>query len=150
MANVILALGGVFALLFYFWAARSVTQPIEQLESSVTEFAASCKDQKDPEALHINVPPIHTNNEVESLARAVTKMSEAMQGYVKSIVYTETELESRYEIRIENYTKTIHIEALTLEDMVLKQFAPALMDYIDDLTASVMSKKELGIEKAVS
>jgi len=88
----ILALGGVFALLFYFWAARSVTQPIEQLESSVTEFAASCKDQKDPEALHINVPPIHTNNEVESLARAVTKMSEAMQGYVKSIVYTETEL----------------------------------------------------------
>lgn len=70
--------------------------------------------------------------------------------FMKHHIYTETELESRYEIRIENYTKTIHIEALTLKDMVQKQFAPALMDYIDDLTASVMSKKELGIEKAVS
>ena len=70
--------------------------------------------------------------------------------FIKHHIYTETELESRYEIRIENYTKTIHIEALTLKDMVQKQFAPALMDYIDDLTASVMSKKELGIEKAVS
>jgi glutamine synthetase len=70
--------------------------------------------------------------------------------FIKHHIYSETELESRYEIRIENYTKTIHIEALTLTDMVQKQFAPALMDYIDDLTASVMSKKELGIEKAVA
>ena len=88
----VVLIGSVFALLFYFWAARSVTHPIEQLEHSVTEFAASCKDQKDPDALQINVPPIQTNNEVESLADAVKKMSEAMQGYVKSIVYTESEL----------------------------------------------------------
>ncbi|MBR0063743.1 MAG: GGDEF domain-containing protein [Oscillospiraceae bacterium] len=38
------------------------------------------------------MPEIRTNNEVESLAAAVTKMSEAMQGYVKNIVYTESEL----------------------------------------------------------
>ena len=48
------------------------------------------------------------------------------------------------------YTKTIHIEALTLEDMVLKQFAPALMKYIDELTQSALSKKQLGIDPAVS
>ena len=46
--------------------------------------------------------------------------------FIKHHIYTETELESRYEIRIENYTKTIHIEALTLKDMVQKQFAPSL------------------------
>ena len=70
--------------------------------------------------------------------------------FAKHHIYSETELESRYEIRIENYTKTIHIEALTLEDMVLKQFAPALMKYIDELTQSALSKKQLGIDPAVS
>ncbi|MCR5651972.1 MAG: glutamine synthetase III [Lachnospiraceae bacterium] len=68
--------------------------------------------------------------------------------FIKHGIYTETELQSRYEIRIENYTKTLHIEALTLKDMIQKQFAPALMGYIDDLTQSALSKKELGIEEA--
>ena len=70
--------------------------------------------------------------------------------FLKHHIYSETELESRYEIRIENYTKTLHIEAMTLKDMVLKQFAPSLMDYIDDLTQSALSRKELGIEEASS
>ncbi len=68
--------------------------------------------------------------------------------FIKHQIYTETELQSRYEIRIENYTKTLHIEALTLKDMIQKQFAPALMDYIDDLTQSILAKKELGIDAA--
>ena len=92
MLVIIMVLGGGFALFFYFWSARNVTRPLEQLESSVADFAVSCQNQKDPQALHINVPEIRTNNEVESLAAAVTKMSEAMQGYVKNIVYTESEL----------------------------------------------------------
>ena len=66
--------------------------------------------------------------------------------FTKHHIYSETELHSRYEIRIENYTKTVHIEALTLKDMVLKQFAPALNAYIDDLTESVLSKKQIGVE----
>ena len=69
--------------------------------------------------------------------------------FLKHHIYSETELQSRYEIRIENYTKTIHIEALTLKDMVLKQFAPALLKYIDELTESVLSRKQLGIKAAV-
>ena len=66
--------------------------------------------------------------------------------FIKHGIYSETELHSRYEIRIENYTKTLHIEALTLKDMVLKQFAPSLSAYIDDLTESVLSRKQLGID----
>ncbi|MCR5673019.1 MAG: glutamine synthetase III [Lachnospiraceae bacterium] len=70
--------------------------------------------------------------------------------FIKHHIYSETELQSRYEIRIENYTKTLHIEALTLKDMVLKQFAPSLLKYIDELTDSVLARKQLGIEAAVS
>ncbi len=65
--------------------------------------------------------------------------------FTKHHIYSETEIKSRYEIRLENYTKTLHIETLTLQDMVYKQFAPALLNYIDDLTSSVLAKKEIGI-----
>ena len=67
--------------------------------------------------------------------------------FIKHGIYSKTELDSRYEIRIENYTKTLHIEALTLKDMILKQFAPALISYVDDLTESVLKRKQLGIDK---
>lgn len=92
MVSMIMLLGIGFALAFTLWASRNLTAPIEQLETSVARFAANCDDQKDPEALVIDVPKIRTDNEVASLAHAVEKMSEAMRGYVQNIVYTESEL----------------------------------------------------------
>ncbi len=92
MVGMILLLGAGFAAAFTLWASRNLTAPIEQLEDSVAKFAANCDDQKNPEALVIDVPPIETDNEVASLAHAVAKMSEAMRGYVQNIVYTESEL----------------------------------------------------------
>ena len=56
-------------------------------------------------------------------------------------IFTETEIHSRYEILLENYGKTIHIEAKTLRDMVQCQFLPALMKYTDKLAASIHSKR---------
>jgi glutamine synthetase len=44
-------------------------------------------------------------------------------------VLSETEIESRYEILLENYSKTINVEALTLIDIVERQLLPATLDY---------------------
>lgn len=85
-------LGTIFIFIFFTWTERKVSDPIEQLETSVVEFASQCRNQKDPEALEIDVPQIHTNNEVEMLADAVSEMSKAIREYVKSIVSTEREL----------------------------------------------------------
>ncbi|MCR5001273.1 MAG: glutamine synthetase III [Lachnospiraceae bacterium] len=63
--------------------------------------------------------------------------------FSKHHIFTESELESRYEILLENYSKTIHIESLTLKDMVLTQFLPAVGEYADQLTASVTAKSAL-------
>jgi len=61
--------------------------------------------------------------------------------FTKHHVFSETEIESRYEILLENYCKTLHIETLTMQDMVVKQFLPSLMKYEDEVSASVISKK---------
>ena len=58
-------------------------------------------------------------------------------------IFTEGEIYSRYEILLENYVKTLHIEAKTLESMLHKEFLPALSEYCDSLTNSILSKKEV-------
>ena len=58
-------------------------------------------------------------------------------------IYTETEIKSRYEILLENYTKTIHIEACTLRDMIYHDFLPAVLKFTDELTDSILRKKKV-------
>ena len=59
-------------------------------------------------------------------------------------VYSEVELRSRYEIQLENYVRTVRIEALTMVDMVRKDILPAVMAYCSALTDSIGKKKAAG------
>jgi glutamine synthetase len=63
--------------------------------------------------------------------------------FEKYHIFTEAEIRSRYEIFLENYSKTIHIEALTMLDMVKKDFTDALVKYQTDVTKEALSKKKL-------
>ena len=65
--------------------------------------------------------------------------------FQKHGVLSETELRSRYEIQLENYYKQIHIEALTMLDMIRKDILPAAASYMKDLASEAARKKELGI-----
>ena len=55
-------------------------------------------------------------------------------------VFTESELKSRCEIMLENYNKTVNIEAHTMVDMVRKNYLPAIEQYLYSLahTTSLM------------
>ncbi len=57
-------------------------------------------------------------------------------------VFTESELQSRCEIMLENYVKTVNIEGLTMVDMVRKNYLPAIEGYLYSLakTASLMKQ----------
>ena len=63
--------------------------------------------------------------------------------FVKHKVYTESEIRSRYEILLENYSKAVNIEALTAIDMVRKEYIPAVTSYIARLTDTVLSKRSI-------
>ncbi|MBR5367072.1 MAG: glutamine synthetase III [Clostridiales bacterium] len=58
-------------------------------------------------------------------------------------VYTETEMRSRYEIALENYVKTIRIEANTMIDMTRKEILPAVTAYAKATADAALSKKQL-------
>ncbi len=61
--------------------------------------------------------------------------------FTKHKIYTREELESRYEISLENYCKTNHIEALTMVDMIKKDIYPAVCKYIKLISDSMISKQ---------
>ena len=65
-------------------------------------------------------------------------------------VFTEAELKSRYEITLENYCKTVVIEANTMVDMTKKQILPAVSEYASNLAEAVGKKLALGTDIACS
>ncbi len=56
-------------------------------------------------------------------------------------IYSSVEVHSRYEILNEEYSKTIHIEALTLTDMINRQVLPAVESYAAKVAGGVAAKK---------
>ena len=56
-------------------------------------------------------------------------------------VFNEAEMRARYEIHLDNYSKTINIEALTMIDMAQKDILPAVSGFIKNLSDTVISKK---------
>lgn len=56
-------------------------------------------------------------------------------------VYSEEELRARYEIKLEGYSKVLHIEALTMLDMVWKDILPAVSAYTKKLADAAVAKK---------
>jgi len=59
-------------------------------------------------------------------------------------VFTETEVRSRFEILMESYCKTIHIEALTMIDMTKKSIIPSCLSYQGELSTLLAQKKVVG------
>ena len=58
-------------------------------------------------------------------------------------VFSETEIRSRYEIQLENYVKTVRIEANTMIDMVRKEILPAIAAYAKDTAETALSLRSL-------
>lgn len=61
-------------------------------------------------------------------------------------IYSEAEIESRYEIMLENYCKAVNIEALTMTDMTRKEILPAVEAYTAELASAAGAKKSIDSE----
>jgi glutamine synthetase len=79
---------------------------------------------------------------VESLPDFINKKS--IELFTKHHVYSDVEIHSRYEISLEAYCKTVHIEALTMIDLVKEKIIGAVIDYQNDLAKLLKHKKDCG------
>ena len=63
--------------------------------------------------------------------------------FTRHKIYTPVELHARYEIKLDGYCKVLHIEALTMLDMVWKDILPAVSAYSKKLADTALAKKSL-------
>ena len=84
---------------------------------------------------------------VEAIPALTTEKSVSM--FERFNVFTRAELESRAEIKYENYSKAINIEARTMIDMASKQIIPAVIRYTKSLADTVVAVKEAGADMSV-
>ena len=61
--------------------------------------------------------------------------------FTKYHIFTKEEIESRYEIWLESYSKILNIESNTMVEMVQKDFLPSVFAYIDKVAATAVAKK---------
>jgi glutamine synthetase len=78
---------------------------------------------------------------VAALPEFISEKSKAL--FTTHHVYSESELHSRYEILMEGYCKTLHIEALTMVDMIKRLVVPAIIGYQSELVELLSEKADI-------
>ena len=79
---------------------------------------------------------------VDALPAFITPAS--IELFEKHHVFSDIEVRSRYEILLEGYCKTLHIEGLTMADMAKKEIIPACLSYQNELSEVLQRKKACG------
>ncbi len=64
-------------------------------------------------------------------------------------IFTKAQLDSRVDILLERYSKTVNIESLTMIDMAKKMFIPTAISYCKELCDGIAVKENLGIDASV-
>ena len=65
-------------------------------------------------------------------------------------IFTKSELFSRYEIKLENYVKTLHIESCTLAEMIRKDLIPSISAYMEQIARTASLKKSVVADISVA
>lgn len=92
------------------------------------------KEAKDRELLNLKTT-------VDALPYFVSEKN--IKLFTKHKIFNETEMYSRYEILLENYCKTLNIEALTMVDMSKRSIVPATLSYIKKISDTANAKTKL-------
>ncbi|MGL4605972.1 MAG: glutamine synthetase III [Eubacteriaceae bacterium] len=84
----------------------------------------------------------------EALKHFISEKNVAL--YEKHKIFTAAEIASRYEIHLEEYIKTINIEALTMLDLAKRQILPGVLSYSKELSESLLAKKACALDLDLS
>ncbi|WP_058485614.1 glutamine synthetase III family protein [Defluviitalea phaphyphila] len=63
--------------------------------------------------------------------------------FTKHNIFSEAEINSRYQVMLEKYIKVLHIEALTMLDMTRRGIIPSVINYLKDISEVVNNKKAI-------
>ena len=89
---VALIAGAILSLLMSRWLRNRVANPIQCISQSATNFAEKCRESMDLDAMYFDDPHIHTNDEIEDLAKALSSMCDNMRSYTEKLILADREM----------------------------------------------------------
>ena len=92
------------------------------------------------EAARRGLPNLKTTP--EALAEYTSEKNVAL--FERHNIFTPAEMDSRYEIHLEDYNKTINIEALTMLNLAKREISPAVVTYTKEVVDTLVAKKSCG------
>ena len=107
-----LVIGFAFACFLLRWLRKNVTGPVLELEKAARRFAEKSHSVNDPRQLRFELPEIRTDNELQSLADAVFKMSTDLKTGVERLISSEARAASA-ESKAEDMTRLAYQDPLT-------------------------------------
>lgn len=125
---------------------QTILQEIVKKHSRVIFNGNGYSDEWVAEAEKRGLPNIRTT--IESIKALIAEKNLAVME--KHGVLSRVEMQSRYEISLEHYIKTINIEALTMIEIAKRQILPAAIKFATKLADSINSVKATGVAADVS
>ena len=109
---VALVAGAVLSLLMSHWLRNRVANPIQRISESAANFADRCHGSKDLDVISFDDPHIHTNDEIEDLAVALSSMCDDMKAYTEELILADREM-GTLKKRIEKMDHMAYTDNLT-------------------------------------
>ncbi|MDF2699101.1 MAG: glutamine synthetase [Haloplasmataceae bacterium] len=97
------------------------------------------------EAERRGLPILHTA--VDAIPHFISE--KAKNAFIKNKVLSESEIMSRYEIKLDDYVKRANIEATTMIHMYRKDIFPAVVEYVNLLSLSIINMKQTNLNVVV-
>ena len=127
-------------------SALSVSEPNIVINTAVAEVLGEFADRLEGLSGKALEAEIHRGLfDLPSCAEAFPRLiaEKNVELFLKHGIYTKEELFSRYEIKEENYIKTINIEAKTMLSMMKKTFLPSVLSYCKELAETAAKTKAI-------
>ena len=84
---------------------------------------------------------LNLKNTAEALPYYISEKNASL--FARHHVYAPTEVQSRYEIILDTYVKSLNIEAMVMLDMTLRDILPAVNGYAKQLSDTILSKRQI-------
>lgn len=118
--KIILFAGSILCIAFItftlLWLRRRIIDPLSAIEAAASEFEEKSHNQNDPDVLVMDIPEIHTGDELESLSNTLSSMSLSMRNYVENLLESSRQVSNLKKDLVDSKKKAMQFSEMATKD----------------------------------
>ena len=114
LAGIVLCIA--FITFMLLWLRRRIIDPLNAIEAAASEFEEKSHNQNDPDVLVMDIPEIHTGDELESLSNTLSSMSLNMRNYVENLLESSRQVSNLKKDLVDSKKKAMQFSEMATKD----------------------------------